>query len=454
MSSYSQKTEVPYDRWSVELGVGQAKGLNPFTSEQYYSSNPEKYFNFSMINNYEASVRYMFNPKFGLRLGGAYTLLQPEKENGSLPFENKLYSINFQLVANIGRIMNFETFTKRFGILAHGGIQVHQSTPYKFNGTEKGDAIHTEDDGGIIVGLTPQFRISNTFVFHGNFSYQLNTRQHYTWDGNSRNYGDNLVGSMVNVTAGLTAYIGRKDVHADWYYEDTTVNNQSNVELDNLRNRLRTMETKMTLDSDKDGIPDYLDGCPFEAGTKENNGCPDKDTDGDGVLDKEDECVTIPGPADNKGCPYSDRDGDKVADKDDKCPDDQGPASNNGCPKVDKKVRETLKLLAKNIYFDSGKSTITARSNATLNKVKDIVIQYPNVKFKILGHTDDRGNFEKNMKLSDDRAAAVVNWLTSKGIPSTNLLSEGFGSTKPIDSNATEAGRSANRRTEIDILEE
>lgn len=449
-NSFAQKSEVPFDRWSFEVGAGQSKGLNPYTTN-YYASNPESYFNFGTINHFEGGFRFMFNQYFGLKLDGSYAVLKPEKDNFSLPFETKVTRLGLQFVSNIGRLMKMESFTKRFGLLAHGGIQVNQT---EFLSTTIFGTSFKEDNGGFIIGLTPQFKISNTFVLHGDVSYLLNTRQHYNWDGEERNLDENLVGSMVNLSLGITAYIGKKDVHADWYFEDSNSNsNQSNVDLENLRNRLRNMETKMTLDSDKDGIPDYLDGCPFEAGTKENNGCPEKDTDGDGVLDNVDDCVTIPGPVDNKGCPYSDRDGDKVADKDDKCPEDPGPASNNGCPRVDKKVRETLKLLAKNIYFDSGKATITERSNSTLLKVKDIMVQYPNVKFKILGHTDDKGNFEKNMKLSDDRAAAVVNWLASKGVSTSNLASEGFGSTKPIDTNATEAGRAANRRTEIDILE-
>jgi OOP family OmpA-OmpF porin len=467
-STFSQNSDKPYDKWSLEIGIGQAKGLNPY-SDGFLSSNPEKYLNFSAVNHYEGGFRYMFSPKFGLKLDAAYDLLKPEESNGSLPFETKHIRIGLQMVFNVGRIMNFETFTKRFGILVHGGIQVHQTTPSDFKKDldnnflrdVNGDYIKLgdkfiEDDGGFILGFTPQFRISNTFVLHGDVSYLYNTRQHYTWDGNEKNIKDNLVGTMINASVGITAYIGKKSVHADWYSEDTAPANskQNSTELDNLRNRLRNVETKMTLDSDKDGIPDYLDGCPFEAGTKENNGCPDKDTDGDSVLDKDDECVTIPGPVENKGCPFSDKDGDKVADKDDACPEDQGPVSNKGCPRVDKKVREKINVLAKNIFFNSGKSDLSPRSVSTLNKIKDIMMQYPNVKFKILGHTDDKGNFDKNMKLSDDRSAAVVNWLGSKGVSTSNLSSEGFGSTKPISTNATEAGRATNRRTEIEIIEQ
>jgi OOP family OmpA-OmpF porin len=454
LNSYAQNTSADYDKWSFEVGVGQSKGLVPYTVG-YFSANPEKYFNFSQINHFEGGFRYMFNPKFGIKLDGSYNSLKPEENNGSLPYQTNVIRIGAQFVINLSRVMGFESFTKRFGLLVNGGVQVHQA---EYIANDKFSNFYNttfiEDNGGVMFGLTPQFRISNTFALHTNLTYLYNTRQHYNWDGQAKNYDENLVGTMFNVSAGITAYIGKKDVHADWFAEDLTSGTKADPELDNLRNRLRNMETKMTLDSDKDGIPDYLDGCPFEAGTKENNGCPDKDTDGDGVLDKDDECVTIPGPVDNKGCPYSDKDGDKVADIDDNCPEDPGPASNKGCPRVDKKVRQQLQLLAKNIFFDTGKSTITDRSNATLLKVKDIMVQYPNVKFKILGHTDDRGNFDKNMKLSDDRAAAVVTWLASKGISTSNLLSEGFGSTKPVAPNTTDAGRAANRRTEIDIIEE
>ncbi len=77
-----------------------------------------------------------------------------------------------------------------------------------------------------------------------------------------------------------------------------------------------------------------------------------------------------------------------------------------------------------------------------LQKAKQIVI---------VGHTDDRGNDASNMKLSEARAVSVKNYYVEKGISASKMTTEGRGETQPIADNATEAGRSENRRIEIDI---
>lgn len=84
-------------------------------------------------------------------------------------------------------------------------------------------------------------------------------------------------------------------------------------------------------DSDKDGVPDDLDKCPNQVGSKLAMGCPDADNDG--VADSTDECPTTPGAV--NGCPDSDEDG--IADKHDNCPDEAGVAENDGCPDAEDK---------------------------------------------------------------------------------------------------------------------
>lgn len=86
-------------------------------------------------------------------------------------------------------------------------------------------------------------------------------------------------------------------------------------------------------DEDGDGILFYLDHCPKDAGSAENNGCPWPDIDGDGVIDKDDTCPSVAGPQENKGCPWSDIDGDGIFDKDDACPTISGVPEEQGCPK-------------------------------------------------------------------------------------------------------------------------
>jgi outer membrane protein OmpA-like peptidoglycan-associated protein len=79
----------------------------------------------------------------------------------------------------------------------------------------------------------------------------------------------------------------------------------------------------------------------------------------------------------------------------------------------------------------------------------------PGIKqMKVEGHTDNRGAAAMNLDLSKRRAASVVTWLIQHGIDSGRLSSEGYGITKPIDTNDTDAGRQANRRVEFKIIDE
>jgi len=81
-----------------------------------------------------------------------------------------------------------------------------------------------------------------------------------------------------------------------------------------------------------------------------------------------------------------------------------------------------------------------------------ILNEYPTSKFSIEGHTDNVGKKDKNLQLSKDRAAAVKDYLVSKGIAADRLTSEGYGDTKPIGSNKTAAGKALNRRVEVKLV--
>ena len=209
-------------------------------------------------------------------------------------------------------------------------------------------------------------------------------------------------------------------------------------------------------DSDGDTLLDNVDACPTIAGPVENKGCPWPDTDGDGVLDKDDACPNEAGAAENKGCPELDADKDGVLDKDDACPTVAGPVDNKGCPKVTKETLAQLKVEARSIFFTTGKATLNdakkGETSGRLDAIKEILRNYPNAKFTINGHTDNVGNAKANQKLSEARAKVVMDLLIEKGVNPENLTSKGYGSTKPVKSNKTAAGRAENRRTEIVYL--
>jgi len=202
-------------------------------------------------------------------------------------------------------------------------------------------------------------------------------------------------------------------------------------------------------DSDGDGVADKDDMCPNDKGTKANKGCPD--TDGDGVVDKDDKCPTVAGPVANQGCPYVDTDGDGVLDKDDKCPNVAGVASNNGCPEVimTEEGEIALNEYAKTILFNTGKSSFKSGITDKLDGIVDVMNKFSNAKFQVQGHTDSQGAAAMNLKLSEERAIAVRDYLVKKGIDTTRLDAVGYGEGEPISTNKTSAGREQNRRVII-----
>jgi len=109
-------------------------------------------------------------------------------------------------------------------------------------------------------------------------------------------------------------------------------------------------------------------------------------------------------------------------------------------------------IILKNIFFDVNESTIKSASEAELDKLAALLIENPNLKIQVNGHTDNAGKKEENLLLSLNRSKAVIKYLVSKGIASNRMIPKGFGDTMPISSNETEQGKSLNRRTEINII--
>jgi OOP family OmpA-OmpF porin len=208
-------------------------------------------------------------------------------------------------------------------------------------------------------------------------------------------------------------------------------------------------------DADGDDIADKDDACPQVAGLVDFDGCPD--TDADGLPDPDDECPTEPGGAEAFGCP--DGDGDRVPDHRDDCPTAAAakgidPMRSNGCPSRVYVTADQIVILEK-VYFDTGKSTIQRTSHGLLDDVAATLLKYSAItKVVVGGHTDDRGNDESNMKLSQDRAQAVVDYLIAKGVEASRLEAKGFGETVPVEPNATSAGRDKNRRVEFRIAKQ
>lgn len=240
--------------------------------------------------------------------------------------------------------------------------------------------------------------------------------------------------------AGLEAFNGCPDTDGDGIQDSK----------DDCPNEAGLAELNGCPDADGDGIADNKDKCPSVAGLKALAGCPD--ADGDGITDGDDKCPNTAGPAANKGCPWPDTDGDGVLDKDDDCPKVKGSVANKGCPEPTEEVQKTLNEYAKTILFDTGKSSIKTKSEEVLGDIIKILNEYPNSKFTVEGHTDSVGSKKLNQTLSESRAAAVKDYLTSHGVDQFRLSSKGYGEENPIATNKTRAGRAQNRRVEINLV--
>lgn len=228
-------------------------------------------------------------------------------------------------------------------------------------------------------------------------------------------------------------------------------------------------------DKDMDGITDKEDRCPDVFGTVELKGCPDSDADGivdiddkcpgtkagykvdasgctldndkDGIVNEEDLCPELAGVLAFNGCP--DTDGDGVPDNKDRCPAVKGTIENKGCPEIAKADIIKITVIASKIYFETGSAKLKLISNSQLDDLAEILKRNDAVNLSIEGHTDNVGEHDYNVTLSQQRTESVRDYLITKGISASRLNAIGYGETKPVADNAKAAGKAKNRRVEL-----
>lgn len=212
-------------------------------------------------------------------------------------------------------------------------------------------------------------------------------------------------------------------------------------------------------DIDGDGVGDSQDKCPMTPGSAERDGCPRSDADSydkDGIENAQDECPDGPGPLERKGCPTEDTDKDGVPNWVDSCTHEPGPESNLGCSEHEVPLvaitPSSLELRSK-VHFEVLQARIQQRSLAVLDWVAKVLREHPEIERVVVGaHTDDRGLADENRRLSQQRAEGVRRYLMEKGVAAERLEARGYGSDRPIDSNATSIGRETNRRVDFRII--
>jgi len=229
------------------------------------------------------------------------------------------------------------------------------------------------------------------------------------------------------------------------------------------------------LDNDGDGIVDATDRCPLEPedkdGFQDDDGCPDADNDADGIADAKDSCPLEPEDKDNfkddDGCPDPDNDGDGIPDTKDACPNDpetkNGYDDDNGCPdELPDKLMKFVGVLV-GVNFKVGSATLLGTSSKALDAAVAVLVEFPDLKLEIQGHTDDQAlrknsQFADNEALAKARAEAVESYLIVNGIAADRLRANGYGASRPLVDPAglkgakLRAARAKNRRVQLEII--
>ena len=172
------------------------------------------------------------------------------------------------------------------------------------------------------------------------------------------------------------------------------------------------------------------------------------DSDNDGVMDDVDSCPdTIEGTVVNESGCIADADVDGINDDVDACVD-----TPSGI-KVNKLGCAVFEGALQGIQFEVNSSELTKASKILLVEVAAALIEYNDLKLEIQAYTDNRGGKSYNLLLSQRRAQSVVDYLVSQNVSADRLRAQGYGESRPEASNATPAGRAANRRVEFLVLE-
>jgi outer membrane protein OmpA-like peptidoglycan-associated protein len=213
------------------------------------------------------------------------------------------------------------------------------------------------------------------------------------------------------------------------------------------------------LDADGDGLNDALDRCPAEPedqdGFEDEDGCAEEDNDGDGVLDAADRCPQEAGSVDNGGCADTDGDGDGLIDRLDRCPQEAAPTPDGCAAPLRVSVTKERIEIREQVRFATNSAEILGDSHGLLDDVASVLNEHTEIaQVRVEGHSDARGNADRNLDLSKRRAQAVMGFLVGKGVAASRLQAEGYGEMRPLNADAkTASDHEQNRRVEFHIVQ-
>ena len=421
-----------YRTWSFGLNAGVLAPVNVLGGSNDFT-------NWDVKLGYGATLRKQLGHAFGLELGflrGDVSGNNADATNG-VKNDRQEFTTELAYSGSIMGVVNVATadFLKRennVNFFVKAGYGLAGYAPKTTNGTGQvldwnGISGDTRDkkyvkEQFIPVGAGIKFKVSERVNFDLGYNMYFVDGDNFDGTYTAANSNDKFSYSY----AGLEFSLGSSaKPNLDWVNPvalmyDELKDPTLRQEVEALKGRVSTIETTVSdllKDSDGDGVADKLDKCPnTEAGIKvDGSGCP-LDVDADGIVDSKDSCPT-----------------------------EKGTEELNGCPAMSSGTMSGYD----NIQFEFNSSVLRTSAYPSLDKLSAEVKANSAMKVQLDGHASAEGTEEYNMQLSKDRANSVKTYLVNSGVDASKISTKGFGETRPITSNATEEGRSQNRRVEF-----
>jgi OOP family OmpA-OmpF porin len=405
------KKEIKSDvnKWSFEINFGTNRAVRPFGIG--YNSNEKDFLGSPSLNHFDFGFRYMLNSKFGVKTDFGFDAVTNKSGNGSLPFKSMQSRFGIQGVFDLGKIFEFNTFTKTIGLLAHGGIQLSQFKAK--NGIDYQEAA-VQTNGGYMLGVTPQIKLTDRSVLTLDFTVISNVRQRLNWDGTNSAQENNLAGLLYTSSLGVTFYLGKNSNHSDW----VTELKYAQVEPE-LLNRINTLEA-LLYDTDKDGVADYLD--------LQNN------TPSGMIVDSKGQFIDT----NTNGTP------DELEPEKIKQIKDQDLVA-----AIEQSERNTVKSLLNNglvnVFYDVNKDEPNYASTNSVFVVISLMKKNPSMNIKLVGYSDRTGIESKNQELSEKRVKKLFDFIVMSGIDPARIKIIGQGVDNSISSDSKTALQLARR---------
>jgi OOP family OmpA-OmpF porin len=395
--------EKEYNQWSVEAEAGVHKVTTPF-APGYATATPSLW-------QGGLGLRYMINEKFGFKVDGGYNNISDSDD--SQEFETEYYRASLQGVVNMGNVLDFRSWTNTFNVLLHAGAGYSAHKP------KSPIALQGKDQMlNFIVGITPQIKLTDRLALTGDLSVINHVRQSVTWDGTqslsstlSNNQSRGFNGTIVNANVGLTFYLGKKAIHADWYSEENTLRSELNA----LTDRVSKIENDMK-DDDNDGIANYLDQEP--------------NTVANALVDSKGRAVDV----NNDGIPDT-----MLAPLDARY-------GNNGAQGGDF-IKQFMNNGYANVYFRFNSTNPEDYSLESVGYLVNYMKENPGSKAELTGYADELGSTAYNQKLSEQRANKVQALLVAAGVDASRLTARGAGEDASVDKNSAAARQLVRRVT-------